>query len=375
MKIVFAGSIGRSGLGGQAWANLQYLIGLRELGQDVYYLEDCGETSWVYNWKAGEWTDDSLYPANYVRDCLEPFGFGDRWMYRAGDRCYGMPSEKLREICAAADLLVMRAIPIWTWRPEYSLPARRVFIDVDPGFTQLNIASGDVGLGCAIGRCEKLFTIGQNIGEAGYRIPTNNWTWQKTFPPIALSAWPKIPGGSHFTSVMRWDGFQDSNYDGAHYGQKEMEFPKFFSLPGRTGQSFQLALNGPELPAEYGWQTVPGEKASRTPGSYQQFIQQSRAEFGVAKHGYVQAQSGWLSDRTVCYLASGKPVLIQGTGLRTEFLNGKGFVVFHQLEEAIRGVDAINKNYEEHSRAARQLAEEHFASDKVLTRFLENALE
>ena len=139
MNIVFAGTIGRSGLGGQAWATLQYLLGLRALGHRVTYLEDCGESSWVYNWDTSEWTTELEYPAAYVRACLEPFGFGEDWIYRTNEGCVGLPIENFIERCATADLLVMRAVPLWVWRDEYAGPSRRAFIDVDPGFTQIKL--------------------------------------------------------------------------------------------------------------------------------------------------------------------------------------------------------------------------------------------
>src|SRR5205814_1639231 len=130
---------------GQAWANMQYLAGLRSLGHEVVYLEDCGKckSSWVYNWETQEWTDDVSYPAAFVRACLESLGFADRWMYRAGNECQGMALERFLSICSEADLLIMRAVPVWVWRAEYDRPRRRVFIDVDPGFTQMKMASGD----------------------------------------------------------------------------------------------------------------------------------------------------------------------------------------------------------------------------------------
>src|SRR5439155_15289871 len=137
MKIVFAGTIGRSGLGGQAWANLQYLLGLRALGHDVFYLEDCGQSSWVYNWDKDEWTVELEYPAACVRGFLRPFGFEERWIYRTSEASLGYSLERFQELCAAADLLIMRAVPLWVWRKEYDGPRRRIFIDVDPGFTQI----------------------------------------------------------------------------------------------------------------------------------------------------------------------------------------------------------------------------------------------
>jgi hypothetical protein len=368
MTIILAGAIGRSGLGGQAWAYLQYLIGFRELGHDVYYLEDCGETSWVWNWDASEWTEDPMFPAAYVRDCLEPFGFKDRWIYRTSNQSFGMSPEQLKEVCERADLLIMRAIPLWDWRAEYALPRRRIFIDVDPGFTQMNIAGGDKGLAEAIARCERRFTLGQRFGAPDCQIPDAGGPWLRTLPPVALSEWPCVSGtaGTHFTSIMRWDGFQDSNYQGKTYGQKDQEFSRFIQLPRRTRQKFRIALNGPETLAEYGWEIVPGETATRSPHAYRQFIQQSRAEFGVAKHGYVKMRGGWFSDRSVCYLASGLPLLIQDTGLSDWLPVGEGVVTFHDLPEILDGLEKINSNYEHHRRAARKLAKEHFSTEKVL---------
>ncbi len=375
MTIILAGAIGRSGLGGQAWAYLQYLIGFRALGHEVYYLEDCGETSWVWNWDTGEWTEDPAFPAAYVRDCLEPFGFKDRWIYRTSSQSFGMTSDQLKAVCARADLLMMRAIPLWDWRPEYALPARRIFIDVDPGFTQMNMLS-DKGLAEAIGRCERRFTLGQRFGAPDCLIPEVGGPWLKTLPPVALSEWPYVtrPQGACFTSIMRWDGFQDSTYKGKTYGQKDQELARFIDLPKRSSQRFRIALTGPESLADYGWEIVPGEIATRTPQSYRQFIQDSRAEFGVAKHGYVKMRGGWFSDRSVCYLACGLPLLIQDTGLSDWLPVGNGLLTFQDLPELLRGIDAINSNYEHHRLAARKLAETVFSTEKVLPAVLQAAM-
>jgi hypothetical protein len=375
MTIVLAGAIGRSGLGGQAWAYLQYLIGFRALGHQVFYLEDCGETSWVWNWDTGEWTEDPAFPAAYVRDCLEPFGFKDRWIYRTTAQSYGMSLPQLKDVCARADLLMIRAIPLWDWRPEYALPARRIFIDVDPGFTQMNLL-GDKGLAEAIGRAERRFTLGQRLGASDCLIPEAGGPWLRTLPPVALSEWPFVTNapGTHFTSIMRWDGFQDATFEGKTYGQKDQELARFIDLPRRTSQKFRIALNGPETLAEYGWEIIAGEIATRTPHSYRQFIQQSRAEFGVAKHGYVKMRGGWFSDRSVCYLACGLPLLIQDTGLSDWLPLGEGLFAFQDLPDLLRGIEAINSNYDLHRSAARRLAEEYFSTEKVLPALLQAAM-
>jgi hypothetical protein len=166
LKIILAGTIGRSGLGGQAWASLQYLLGLRALGHEVFYLEDCGDTTWVWDWEKSEWNYDLDYPAAYVNASLAPFGLETNWIYRTDKDSRGLPLERFKEICRTADLLIMRATPLWSWREEYDWPKRRAFIDVDPGFTQITLANGDAGWLAGIARAERRFTLAQRIGEA-----------------------------------------------------------------------------------------------------------------------------------------------------------------------------------------------------------------
>jgi len=377
MIIIVSGTIGRSGLGGQAWATLQYLLGFRALGHDVYYLEDCGETTFVWDWEKKQWNYEMDYPAACVNACLSPFGLGDRWIYRTDAGSRGMTVRKIIELCAAADLLLLRAVPLWVWRAEYDHPRRRAFIDVDPGFTQISIANADKGFANGIARCEKRFTIGQRIGAEDCPIPKSGGPWLKTLPPVYLPEWPFMESpGSAFTSVMRWQGFREAKYGGMSFGQRDQEFPKFIELPRRTSQPFRIALMGtdPENLTRHGWQVSPGEVVSRTPALYREFIQQSRAEFSVPKHGYVEARSGWFSDRSVCYLASGRPVLIEDTGLRDWLPASDGVVPFRTLKDAVTAVERVTSNYERCRRAARRLAEEVFATDRVLPAFLETAM-
>jgi hypothetical protein len=377
MTIIFAGTIGRSGLGGQAWAVLQYLLGFRALGHDVYYLEDCGRSSWVYIWEKEDWTHELDYPAAYVNACLEPFGLGNRWIYRDNYRSLGVALPEFLEVCAKADLLIMRASPFWNWRKEYEGPGRRVFMDVDPGFTQITLANGDQGWVEGVARAERRFTFGQRIGAPDCSIPQNGGPWLKTVPPVFLPEWPEADSeATHFTSVMRWQGFKDVTHDGVAYGQRDKEFPRFFELPKATPQKFCIAQMGikPEVLTAHGWETVHGEVISRTPALYRDFIRDSRAEFSVPKNGYVRMRGGWFSDRSVCYLASGRPVLIEDTGLRDWLPVGEGVVTFSDLAEAANGVERINADYPRHRHAARRIADQFFATDQVLPRFLKDAL-
>jgi hypothetical protein len=377
MTIIFAGTIGLSGLGGQAWAVLQYLLGLGALGHDVYYLEDCGRSSWVYIWETEEWTHELDYPAAYVRACLKPFGFADKWIYRDNYRSLGMPLKEFQDVCATADLLIMRAVPFWNWRREYEGPKRRAFIDVDPGFTQITLANGDQGWLSGVARAERRFSYGQRIGVADCPIPTTSGPWLKTLPPVFLPEWPVVRNeATHLTSIMRWQGFREATFNGVAYGQRDKGFPQYFDLPRMTGQKFCIAQMGmkPELLTSHGWEVLPGEVISKTPASYRDFIQNSRAEFSVPKNGYVKMRGGWFSDRSVCYLASGRPVLIEDTGLSDWLPVEEGIVTFRDLSEAVAGVNKVNAEYEQHRRAARRVAERYFSSDVVLPSLLDAAM-
>lgn len=377
MRIIFAGSIGRFPVGGHAWVDMQYLLGLRALGHEVVYLEECGQESWVYNWRTQEMTDDLDYPTEYLHKCLHSIGFGEQWIYRAGPFARGMPVEAFHDACAGADLLLIRAVGLPLWRSEYDSPRRRAFIDMDPAFTQIHLANGKKDLAQVLERCESVFTIGQRIGARDCPVPLVGREWIRTVPPVYLPAWPASDSaGRHFTSVMQWKSYREVEYAGIRYGNKDREFPKFVDLPQRTRATFELALTGaaPDTFTSRGWEVTEGWKASETPEGYRRYIQGSLAEFGVAKHGYVASRCGWFSDRSVCYLASGRPVLLQDTGLSDWLPLGEGILTFRDIDEAARRADAILGHYDRHRRAARRLAEEFFDASHVLPALLNRAL-
>jgi hypothetical protein len=383
MIIIFSGSIGRFPLGGHAWANMQYLAGLRELGHDVYYLEECGQQSWVYDWQTEKPVTELRYPAGYVHQCLELIGLQDRWIYRAGDQSAGMPLADFLDVCGQADLMIVRAVPLALWRPEYVWPRRRVFIDVDPGFTQVSLVRGDRRVRQTVAQCERLFTIARRLGAEDCSIPTGGKDWIPTVSPVWLPAWPPADTNStHVTLVLQWKSFSSSHrygklsYNGIWYRQKNEEFLAYLELPRRTDQRFRMALTGGPLKqlAAHGWEVVPGWQATQTPCAYRQFIRDSRAELGIAKHGYVQTRGGWFSDRSACYLASGKPVVLQDTGLADWLPTGEGILPFGDLDGAIGALEAIRADYPRHQQAARRLAEEYFSTHRVLPPLLEKAM-
>ena len=370
MRVLFAGIMARYPFGGVTWCSLMYLLGLRALGHEVFYVEDTGEC--VYDPVLNTRATDPSYGTAYIHSALEPYGLGDRWAFVNYDGGYhGRSHDDVKRYAADADLFINLSGGSWFWRDEYAAIPRKVFVDSDPAFTQLAIAKAEPWYVAFFERFDRLFTFGANIGTAASPIPTVTFTWHKTWQPITLDDWrTPAPPRDRFTTVMSWqiESFTDVG------GNKDQEFVKFIDLPSRTPQRFELAINGPQaLLREHGWDTVPAMTVSRTPDEYRAFIHGSKAEFGVAKHTYVANRSGWFSDRTECYLASGRPALVQDTGWTAHVPAGEGLLSFSTIGEAVDGIARINADYDRHARRAAEIAREYFDARVVLPKLLEVA--
>lgn len=371
MKILVAGIIARYPFGGVTWCSLMYLLGLRALGHEVFYIEDTGEC--IYDPEQNTRSEDPGYGTRYIHAALEPFGLGDRWSFVNYDGSYhGASQETVRAFCADAELFVNLSGGSWFWRDEYARISRKVFIDSDPVFTQLAIAKAEGWYVDFFKGFDHLFTFGANIGTPASGVPTSGFTWLKTWQPVVTDLWrTNVPAGDRFTTVMTWriESFADVD------GNKDREFIKFIDLPSRTPFRFELAINGPQgLLREHGWTTVDAMGVSRSLWDYRDFIQRSKGEFGVAKHAYVGHRSGWFSDRTECYLAAGRPAVVQDTGWSAHLPSGEGLIGFTTPEEAIAALAAIEADHARHARRALEIARDHFESGVVLRPFLEAAL-
>jgi len=365
--VVIAGSIAQQPWrGGHTWAFLQYLLGFRKLGLDVLFVDRATPAGGV-----------TEHATQYIASVMNRFGL-------AGDYCLlgsdGRPVAGIPRDEALSRIRASILINVTGYLDDRELLAaarRRVYLDIDPGFTQM---WRQLGLFDTFAGHDLFVTIGENIGSPDCNIPTCGLEWITTRQPVVLDLWPVTSrGGRTFTSVGSWRGpFAPVEYEGTTYGLRVHEFRKFADLPERTGEDFELALDiheaetaDLELLRRTGWRLVPPQTVSGDPDSYRDYIGQSRAEFMVAKNMYVQTRGGWFSDRSACYLASGKPVLAQDTGIASLYPLGEGLLTFSTLDEAATGVEWITKDYSRHSRGARQLAEEFLDSDKVLTALLE----
>lgn len=372
---VCVGSIGKLPLAGLSLYDLHHVVGLADLGYEVHYVERQNTPAECYDPLADDMTDDPSFARQYIESLLPRFGiesphysFIDR-----SNRCFGSSWTQLREALERADFVLTIADP--TWFDELALCPRRAFIDGDPLFTQVAMLEADGPASCAPEHYDVAFTYGTRIGRPDCLIPAVGRRWLPARPVIATRLWKatRPPNEAPLTNIMSWAAGSEIQCNGMSFGHKDRTFGAFMGLPRHVDRRCVLALGGPgprQLMIEAGWELVDPLAASRTLEAYRDFVSESWADFGVAKHAYVASRSGWFSDRSTIYLASGRPVLHQDTGFTDWLPTGDGVLPFSSLEEAVEGVARLEADYARHSRAARALAEEHFEATVVLAEML-----
>jgi hypothetical protein len=374
MRIVVTGLLGQYAFGGVTWDYIQYLLGFRALGHDVWYLEDSG--AWPYDPVKQTVSDDCTYNVGYLRGMMASFGFGDRWIYRNGadGKFHGAGETTARDLIRNADLLVN--VSSAGWLKDYDFGVKhQMFIDGDPMFCQVGLLDPkNAAYAERVRAHDSHFSFGLNLGAADCLAPDTGIRWKKTVQPIALDWWPAQAdeGLDRFTTVMNWASYAPVEWQGKLYGQKDLEFDKFKQLPQRTPQHLEMAMGqgvGGKRPTEelraLGWIILEAGDVLPDHTSYHEFLRTSKAEWSVAKHGYVAARTGWFSCRTACYLALGRPAVVQETGWSDHLPAGDGLLAFNTLDEAVDAIADINDHYAEHQGAARALAEQYFDAKKV----------
>lgn len=387
LRIVVTGLIAQYPMGGVSWDYFQYVLGLHRLGHEVYYLEDTG--FWPYNpIENGLSQNGCEFNIDYIRSIFATNGLSDRWMFKfARDtdqhEWYGLTDKKRKEVLASADLLINVSGCLLN-PEEYRSIKRLIYIDTDPVFTQVKLAQGLEIFNEQIGCHDKHFTFAENPHHA---MPETEIYWQTTRQPVVLSEWVNnVTPTNTFTTIMNWTSYEALKYQGVEYGQKDQEFEHYLNLPSILSKqeidcTIELAVNKGKTTQtpyrklhEQGW--VLSDPALVCPDMtrYRQYIQASKAEWSVAKHGYVQGQSGWFSCRSACYLAAGRPVVVQDTGFSHVLPCGTGLHAFTNLDEAVEGIDSVNARYQSECSNAREIAHEYFDSDRVLADLINKAI-
>jgi hypothetical protein len=367
---VVAGALAnKPGNGGEAWVRLSWLLGLRNLGVETWFVEQIDA--------------DMLRAADgrgiaWFEQMTERFGFAERAALVRSDGAvvHGPPLEQLRDALARADLLLNLSGNL-ALEPLLGLPRRRAYVDLDPGYTQLWHTAG--ALGPALDRHEELLTVGLAIGRNGCRLPLDGRRWRAVPPPVPLEEWPEVepPAAPRFTTVASWrGGYGRVEHDGRLLGQKAHEFRRFASVPreaGASGAQFEAALAihpadraDAERLAAGGWRLVDPQAVAGDPDAFRAYVQGSFAELSPAQGVYVETRCGWLGDRTTRYLASGRPAIVQATGLPPELTGGEGLLTFATPAEAATAAQAVLADPARHARAARALAQEHLDAERVV---------
>ena len=389
LRIVVTGLAGLYPVGGVVWDYLQYLIGFARMGHDVYYHED--SWSWPYHPVKKTNTADGDYSAAYIAGFIRDYApdLNHRWHYlHLHEQSFGMSRAEFNEVARTADLFlnVSGACMI----PEELSPrCVKIFLDTDPGYNQIMLSerlkwSENVDRWCAgVEAYDRHFTYAENIYGADCLAPRMGFDWKTTRMPVAVDLWEQIgavsaPDDAPWTTIMTWNAFKGKLiYKGVEYGSKGAEFEKLVDLPDRVSARLKVAVGGVNAPlerlAENGWEVEDGPEATLTPERYKDFIVASRGEISPAKNVYVAMRTGWFSCRTGCYLAAGRPAVVQDTGFASIYPSGEGLIAFNSAEEAAAGIEAVESDYTRHASAAREIAREYLDSEKVLGRLIKDA--
>ena len=375
LKILCSGYLVRHPVGGLSWHHLQYLLGLKRLGHEVMFVEHFGWPRSCYDPRRQDMTSDPTYGVAYVEQIFARCDLDLRWSYISEDgNVYGAPKDELQDFCTECD--VFFNLSNVNWISYFDQCRRRVLVDTDPVFTQIGVH----GLHVPFSKYHARFTYGERVHKIGCSMPTADVRWLPTRQPVVLDQWPETLGAASapFSTVINWSPYPEQFHNGRTYGQKDREFEPYFSLPLEVDEPMVIAANAPanvkRRLSRGGWSLADPVEVTYDPWVYQSYITNSRAEFCVAKHGYVTTQCGWFSDRSTAYLAMGRPVVIQDTGFSAFLPCGEGLLTYGEPQEAISAIRSLCKDYDRHTRTARQIVEQHFDACRVLSELLERSL-
>jgi hypothetical protein len=382
-KIVVLGMMTRMPVAGVVWQTIHYLLGFHRLGYDVYYVEAHGCTPSTFIHHEGE--DGSDGAAAFIDRVMRRFDFADKWAYQAlhaDCRCLGISESGLKEIYRDAALIINLhggTVP----RPEHYATNRLVFLETDPVELQIELhqrrAAAEEFL---LPHCA-FFSFGENLGQPDCNVPlSEKFRFHPTRQPVAVDFWDASleAAGDFWTTIGNW---RQSNrrirFRGeVYHWSKHLEFAKFLDLPQRSREKFELALSGYDdrdrkLLEGKGWHIRPANPLSNDLDAYRDYLFQSKGEFTVAKDQNIRLRSGWFSDRSATYLAAGRPVITQETGFSNILPTGRGLFAFSTMDDILGALDSVLTSYADHCRAAREVAEEWFDAQIVLSDLL-NAL-
>lgn len=384
MKAVVTGMIANYAVGGVAWDYAHYALGLERLGFEVYYLEDTGEMP--YNPEKGDVSEDYSYSLRFLEESLGALSptLARRWRIVGFDgRGYGVEDEAFAQVLREC-VLFLNVSGSALMRDAYLACRRKLIIDTDPGWNHFrNYPKWDVAPGWqgthGWRAHDVFFTYAQRLGRPGCALPDFGIRWYTTVPPVVRDCWETAAApGADWTTILSWNTYAKGiEGNGRTYGAKEVEFPKIERVPSRVGARCAISIASHNAPRDawraHGWQIRDAHADSATVDRYREFITNSRGEISVAKNAYVDTHSGWFSCRSTCYLAAGRPAVLQDTGWSEFIPAGEGVLAFRDEDGAVAAIEAVERDYAGHARAARAVAQKYFDHAVVLRDMLEKA--
>ncbi len=380
--IVVVGTMGSDPYAGMAWMHMQIVAGLRRLGHDAYYFETT--SAWPYDPTRCARVRDSDYTIPYLKKVTESFGLGDYWAYRHSytDKSWVNLSRRRGEDLLAHADAVFNVAGATRFAEEYLDVGRLIYFGTDPVTHEIQYLNGQEDIVNLVDEHDEFVTYGENIGNPDCPLPPFENLRARTRQPILLDLWQGDRlTGRFYNTVCNWrQTGKDIRFNGEIYHwSKHHEFLKFLNLPTRIGRPIELAMGLSNITNEdqailkaAGWQLVDAHAFTTEPWAYRDYVRRSRAEFTVAKDQNVRLRSGWFSERSACYLAAGRPVITQDTGFGVSLPTGRGLFAFNTMDEILAAHNAIESNYQRHSRAAQEIAEEYFCAKKVLAKLLDD---
>lgn len=383
LNIVVTGGLGAMPVAGVAWQIMHYLEGFRRLGHDVSYLEDSG--SWPYDPELDSVSEDARPALRYVARHLARCGLEHSWAFRNGvnGELHGMTEVELAAVLERADVLVNVSGFTVLGEALASIPAR-LYLETDPVLPQIEIAKGEKFTADFLAAHTHHFSYGENFGNPDCSVPIERFTYIPTRQPVVLDWWEplgtQVTPDQAFTTIASWkQDAKDVEWQGRTLTwSKDVQFTPYYDLPSRVERTLEMSLAISDDAAEAklrraGWRIKPAAPLSRDVDVYRSYIRNSAGEFSVAKEQYASTRSGWFSDRTVTYLAAGRPAVVQDTGFGCALPTGEGLLPFSTADEAVSALEVIEADYARHARAARQIAEEYLSTQSVLSRMLSDA--
>lgn len=363
-------------LGGMLSNVLQYLVGFQRLGHEVWLVERANYENACFDPVRNAMTDDGGAGMASGSALLERFGLGGRWCFadRSG-RYHGLDRAAIERVLRDADVFIDMGTH-GAWGTETETTNLTVYMDGEPGFRQIHWEKRRRA-GSQVPGYDRYVTNGLSVGTAGSSAPTNDLTWLHVPHPVVCDLFDVVdpPRGGAFTTVMNWQSHDRVELDGREYGQKDVEFARFVSLPARTSVPMEVAVSGTRVPRgeleRAGWRQRDAHEVTADYDRFVEYLQCSMGEFSVCKNVFVALRTGWFSDKSAAFLACGRPVVVQDTGWSEHLPTGSGLFAVDDVEAAAAAIDEVDGNWGRHSKAAREIAVEHLDAAVVLPRLLD----